>query len=124
MLDKIRLNAAGRLPADYQANLGETHFNVFDARCCRFLRVSYAEIVRRVLAGEKDEAVAAWAEQQSGRTDEECDIWNAYLSKRGWRDDRSAALRERIAEEGLEGQAIETFFDFIDRDEGRELPRT
>jgi hypothetical protein len=122
MLDKIRLHAAGRLPADYQANLGETNPGMFDARCCRFLRVGYAELVRRALAGEKDEAIVAWVEQQSGRTDEECEIWNAYLSKRGWRDERSAALRERIAEESLHGQAIETFFDFIDRDEGRELP--
>jgi len=123
MLDKIRLQAAGRLPADYQANLGDSSPGVFDARCCRFLRTRHAEIARRVHAGETDEAIAAWAEQQAGRTDEECEIWNAYLSKRGWRDERSAVLRERIAEAGLAGKGIETFFDFIDRDEGRELPR-
>jgi hypothetical protein len=35
MLDKIRLHAAGRLPPDYVANLGEVRPTVFDARCCR-----------------------------------------------------------------------------------------
>ena len=47
MLDKIRLHADGRLPADYVANLGDG----FDARCCRFLRVSYADLRARALQG-------------------------------------------------------------------------
>src|SRR5512142_746966 len=33
MLDKIRVQAAGRLPAEYQPNLGAG----FDRRCCGFL---------------------------------------------------------------------------------------
>jgi hypothetical protein len=122
MLDKIRLNAAGKLPADYQVNLGESRPSMFDARCCRFLRTSYDEIARRVLAGEKDEAIAAWAEQQSGRTDEECDVWNTFMRKRGWRDERSEWLREQVAAAGLTGRGIETSFDFFDHDEGREPP--
>jgi gluconokinase len=35
MLDKIRLNAAGKLPPDYLANLGDQKPGLFDARCCR-----------------------------------------------------------------------------------------
>ena len=38
MLDKIRLHAAGQLPAAYQANLGDAQTYVLDGRCCRFLR--------------------------------------------------------------------------------------
>jgi Domain of unknown function (DUF5069) len=122
MLDKIRLHAAGRLPAEYQANLGEGQFNVFDARCCRFLRASYEEIKRRALAGETDAAIIAWAEAASGRTEEEFEVWNTFLRKRGWRDERSAALRERVLEAGLQDRPIATFCEFIDYDEGRVPP--
>lgn len=41
MLDKIRLHAEGKLPVDYQANLGKG----FDARCAAFLRVDYQSVV-------------------------------------------------------------------------------
>ncbi len=122
MIDKIRLHAAGRLPADYVSNLGEAQPTVFDGRCCRFLRVSYGEIVRRALAGETDEAIVAWAEQKSARTDEEFEVWNAFVLKRGWRDERSAALRERVIEAGLQDKPIHSMCEFIDYDEGRTPP--
>lgn len=121
MLDKIRLHAAGKLPAEYVANLGETRPNFFDARCCRFLRVPYDELKTRTLAGGSDEDILAWAGQRgAARSDEECNIWNRFMAKIGWRDDRSAALRERIAGYGLSGKPIETFFDLLDFDEGRD----
>ena len=62
MLDKIRLHAAGRLPAGYAANLG-------------------------------------------------------------WRDDRSAKLRERVGQFGLAGGSIGTIFDLINFDEVRDPVR-
>lgn len=121
MLDKIRLHARGALPADYQANLGAAQPNVFDARCCRFLGVSYEELRDRTLAGASDDVVLAWAESQGGlRSDDECNVWNRFMMKIGWRDDRSALLQQRIASFGLEGRPIETFFDLIDFDEGRD----
>jgi gluconokinase len=123
MLDKIRLHARGALPPDYVSNLGDDNPGMFDARCCRFLRVPYAEIRERTLGGASDEEVLAWAEARGGRRDdEECAIWNAYLMKRGWHDpaDNVERLRWRIRESGLEGKPIETFFDYIDYDEGRE----
>ena len=42
MLDKIRLHAAGKLPPEYVANLGDSSPGVFDTRCCSFLRVKFA----------------------------------------------------------------------------------
>jgi hypothetical protein len=45
------------------------------------------------------------------------------MTKLGWRDDRVAVLRERIAAAGLAGQPIETFFDFLEADEGRDPGR-
>ena len=123
MLDKIRLHAAGKLPAEYQANLGDgSNPNGFDGRLCRFLRVNYDEVRRRALAGETDEAILAWALGASGRSEEEGDIWNAYLSKRGWRDERTAALQKMAADSGLAGRPIATFFDYFDYDEGRVPP--
>lgn len=118
MLDKIRLLAAGRLPADYHANLGRG----FDARTCSFLGVDYEALKAQTLAGadDADAGLLAWCHTQGGeRTDAACDQWNRFMLKIGWRDDRTAALRERVAESGLTGRPIETFFDYIDFDEGR-----
>ena len=121
MLDKIRLHAAGQLPAAYVANLGEEKPIFFDARTCAFLGVTYAELRARVLAGGSDEEILTWAETR-GRTftDLECTVWNRFMVKLGWRDDRSAMLKVRVAEAGLTDKPIETVFDFLDFDEGRD----
>ncbi len=128
MLDKIRLHAAGKLPADYHENLGDAKPGMFDTRCCGLLRVPHAEIRLRTLQGGSDEAVLAWAEERGGRrTDGECAVWNSFLMKRGWHDhpDSVSRLRMRVPREaGLEGKPIETFFDFIDFDEGRDPAAT
>jgi hypothetical protein len=117
MLDKIRLHAAGKLPADYHTNVGIG----FDARCCTFLRVTHAELKERTLAGGTDDELLAWAFQRGGaRTDDECNIWNRFMSKIGWRDDRTPVLKQRLVEYGLVGKPIETFFDLNEYDEGRD----
>lgn len=119
MLDKIRLQAAGQLPLDeYGANLGKG----FDGRCCAFLRVAYQDLKAKVVAGaNRDDDLLAWAEQQGGRrTDEECDIWNGFMTKRCWRDSGAEILAKRIRESGFEGKTILTMFDYIDYDEGRD----
>jgi hypothetical protein len=118
MLDKIRLQAAGQLPAgDYGANLGKG----FDGRCCSFLRVNYDELKACVLAGGADDAVLAWAHERGGpRTDEECEIWNGFMMKRGWRDAGAETLAKRIKESALEDRPVMTMFDYLDFDEGRD----
>lgn len=121
MLDKIRLHAAGRLPPEYVTNLGETKPIFFDARCALFLGVPYADLRQRTLAGGTDEEILAWAEARGRKhTDEDCVIWNRFMMKLGWRDDRSAMLRVRVEEFGLAGRPIETVFDLVDYDEGRD----
>jgi gluconokinase len=117
MLDKIRLQAGGQLPADYVGNLSKG----FDLRCGNLLRVPYATLQARTLTGGTDEEILAWAFATGGaRTDEECLAWNSFLMKRGWRDDGSATLKSRIKEFGLEGKPIETFFDLNEFDEERD----
>jgi hypothetical protein len=121
MLDKIRLHAAGQLPAEYHANLGENRPNLFDARCCRFLGLRYADVAARTLQEGTDEEILAWCEASGHqRTDDECTTWNRFMMKIGWRDDRSTVLQERVREYDLAAKPIETFFDLIDYDEGRD----
>lgn len=116
MLDKIRLHAAGQLPADYHANLGKG----FDKRCCDFLRVPYAALRDRVENGGADEEVWAWCRSLGGtRSETECEIWNGFMMKRGWRDEAREILLQRIKESGFEDKPIETMFDYIEFDEGR-----
>lgn len=120
MIDKIRLNALGALPPEYQANLGESRPALFDARCCRFLGIPYEELRARVLQGGCDEEILAWAQSRgASRSDDECIVWNRFMTKIGWRDDRSDALRERTAEFGLAAGAAQTFCELIDLDEER-----
>lgn len=135
MLDKIRVHARGALPPDYVENLGEPAGKptVFDGRMCRFLRVPYVEIRDHVLANPAadDAAVLAWIEARATaaghppRTDEECEIFRAFLTKRGWRDAGAETLALRIAESGFGGRTdILTMFDYLDADEGRDPAET
>jgi carbohydrate kinase (thermoresistant glucokinase family) len=120
MLDKIRLHARGALPPDYQPNLGEARPVFLDARCCRFLGVPYWELAARALLGGCDEEVLSWAHGRgTDLNNEDCVIWNHFITKLGWRDDRSAVLRERAAEYGIAPGQAETSCELIDIDEGR-----
>jgi hypothetical protein len=84
-----------------------TSARAFDARCCSFLRVDYGELKARVLAGDRDdEQLLAWCHERGGpRSDEECEVWNGFMAKRGWRDPAAAILATRIAESRLDGRA-------------------
>ena len=124
MLDKIRLHAAGRLPPEFAANLGEATPRFFDARCCRFLGIRHTELTARTMQGGTDEEILAWAHAHgTPRNDEECQIWNAFMAKLGWRDEATERVRQRASEYGLEGCGAETMFDLIEADEGRPLGR-
>ncbi len=118
LLDKIRLKAAGKLPEGWATgpNVG------FDGRCIRFLQVSYEELVKRVLQGGTDAEILEWCFETGRRpNNEEIQIWNGFMAKRGWRDDASEALQEAKREAGLGGRTeIVTYFDFQDADEGRQ----
>ena len=121
MVDKIRLAAAGKLPEGWQAARGTPNNVTFDARCCRFLRVDYAALEVETLKGNKTDAeLLDWAFAQGRKpSDEEIEIWNAFMTKRGWRDAGTQRLNERLAELGLPPGTVQTMFEFIDLDEGR-----
>jgi len=120
MLDKIRLAAAGKLPEGWQPQRGAPNPATFDARCCRFLNVDYTALEAETLEGGSDESLLEWAFAQGRRpSDEEIEIWNAFMTKRGWRDAGTQRLNERLAEIGLPPGTVQTMFEFIDLDEGR-----
>jgi Domain of unknown function (DUF5069) len=115
MLDKIRLHAKGKLPPDYNRGTG------FDARICRFLHVAYEAVLKKALEEKDDSKVLDWCFFSGRRpSDEEIIIFNAFLSKRGWRDEASPELDEYKEKMGLgRRDDIRTFFDLHDADEDR-----
>jgi hypothetical protein len=117
MLDKIRLHAAGKLPPSY--NLGVHEWLHFDARCTRFLGVEWEELVRRVRRGGTDEAVLHWCFKHGRKpAEEEIEIWNTFMEKRGWKDGSSPGLEKDKREAGLTRRDdIQTWFDLFDADE-------
>ena len=123
MLDKIRLYAAGTLPEGWQEARGTAMKGSFDARCCRFLHLDYTALEVETLKGGTDEELLAWAFTNGRRpSDEEIEVWNAFMLKRGWRDAGTQRLHERLAEIGLPPGTVQTMFEFIDVDEGRIRP--
>ena len=126
MLDKIRLFAGGKLPEGWQAARGTSMKGSFDGRCCRFLNLDYAALEKETLLGRSDDELLTWAFNHGRKpTDEEIEVWNAFMMKRGWRDSGTQRLNERLAELGLPPGTVQTMFEFIDLDEGRiQLPET
>lgn len=117
MIDKIRLAEAGTLREDLLPNMGRG----FDATCCEFLGIGYDDLRVLALAESNDERVLEEVFAR-GRRPREIDrrLWNFALSRRGWRDDLSDRLRERLSEGGWQAREdVPTFFDYIDLDEGR-----
>ncbi len=119
MLDKIRLQAQGLLPAGY--HLGFSDPTSFDARFCRFWEIDYDQLAAKTLEGGTNEELLEWCFQGRKRPNQEqILVWNAFIAKRGWRDDGAPGL---IAEKASSGFAdrddVQTYVDLHDADEGR-----
>ncbi len=115
MLDKMRLRAQGKLPPDYKTT-------GTDQRVCRFLRVKYAALLERVLAGTTDQEALEWCFTHGRRpNEEEIFTFNGFLTKRGWRDKQTEELEQMKRERDFAGRAdIQTFFDFHKADENED----
>ncbi len=85
------------------------------------MHIDYAALEAETLKSDKsDEELLAWAFAQGRQPSEgEIEVWNAFMSKRGWRDVITKRLNERLAEIGLPPGTVETMFEYIDLDEGR-----
>lgn len=121
VVDKIRLHAAGKLPAGYVSHLGFSDPTSFDARFCRFWELDYEQVKARALQGGSAEVVLD--DLFRGRkplNDEQVFVWNLFLLKRGWRDSGSSGVVEGKAEAGFINRAdIQTYVDLQDVEEGR-----
>lgn len=120
ILDKIRLNARGELPAGYNIGIIAGK-RTFDDRVCRFLGVDFDALTARVLQGGSDDEILKWCFQNGREPDaEQIEIWNGFMMKRGWRDAASGGLVKQREEAGLgHREDIVTFFDLMDTEEGR-----
>lgn len=117
MIDKIRKHAAGQLGADYVPNLGKG----FDVRCCSLLGINYDALAAAVGFSMTDEQAWEWVSQNGkAPTEEQIEVWNGFMTRRGWKDDIADILERRKKESSFEKRTeIETMFDYIDADEGR-----
>jgi len=116
MLDKARLHSEGKLPSDYNHGSGT------DLRVCKLLGVDYTQVKGKALAGLNDEAILEWC-FANGRKPSEDEIlmFNAYLIKRGWRDDYTEELEQMKRDRGFSHRTdIQTFFDFHKADEAED----
>lgn len=121
MVDKIRLMERGDLHSDLRENLGKG----FDLRCVNFLRVSYEDLAACVKKGTTDDEALEWCFTTGRRPlDEEVEVWNEFMRKRGWNDDGTETLVRRKKESGLQDRDdVRTMFDYIDADEGRPVKK-
>ena len=71
--------------------------------------------------GGTDDEILAWCFQNGTRpSEEQIEIWNGFMLKRGWNDELSETLVRRKKESSFEGRDdIQTMFQYIDADEGR-----
>ena len=94
----------------------------FDAGMSKLERAGLIPaLTERVRSGGTDDELLAWCFTHGRRPgDEEILVWNAFMTKRGWRDQASAELENVKRDAGLADRpGIRTFFDFQDADEGR-----
>ena len=120
ILDKIRAHAAGKLPEGYHLGIIAGK-RTFDDRVCRLLGVDFDALSARVLEGGTDEEVLKWCFQTGRQPDaEHIELFNGFMSKRGWRDPATNGLIEQRAAAGLaHREDLVTFFDMMDVEEGR-----
>src|SRR5262249_25017435 len=100
MLDKIRLQARGELTDGYQASLGNSRRA--DGACTNFLRIDYAKLRDRVLAGGTDDEILEWCYENGRRLNAgDIVVWNGFFAKLGWNDFMTPVLEEQKKKSGI-----------------------
>jgi hypothetical protein len=117
-VDKLRLHLAGKLHADYQANLGKG----FDALWCQTAGVTHEQMLEVVRASLTDGQVCDWVRTHIRKTPAEKAAHSEDMLSRPALSD--AAAQERLAQRkaagGLADRAdVKTWVDLIDADERR-----
>jgi len=121
MLDKIRLQQAGKLPEHFQRNYGLSIG--LDGQLCGFLGVKFEDVESKVKAGQTDAEIVEWIFKTGLRPNRmQAHVWNEHSRKIGWNDRVSAYLASvRQEPEWVHITAL-TSFDVIEQSEEREPP--
>ncbi len=117
-IDKIRLQLAGKLPPDYQANFTKG----FDGRWLATAGVEAVPFIEMVKHTLTDGEVADWVRQHVKRSDAEKRAFADSVLNYPDRDDDAGQqrLRQRKEQAGIAHRDdVRTFVDLIDADEGR-----
>jgi hypothetical protein len=117
-VDKIRLQAKGQLPADYQGNFTKG----FDGKWLEASGVDKEAFIEMVRGAKNDAEVEQWVVKNvnNRKTPKEIEAFNQSVLQHGRQPELQERMRQRKAESGLSGRDdIQTFVDFIDADEGR-----
>jgi gluconokinase len=83
--------------------------------------MDYAAIEQKAFAGQDNAAVLEWCFTHGRRpSEDEIAYFNAFMTKRGWRDDASEKLKASKEKRGwAQRDDIQTTFDLQDAEEGR-----
>jgi hypothetical protein len=117
-IDKIRLHLAGKLPPDYQENLGKG----FDGLWLQAAGLTHEQMVEQVRRSITDGEICDWVRRTARKSaSDQAAHWEAMLN---YPRPDDTAMRERLRlrkeQSGLaDRDDIQRFVDYIDADEGR-----
>jgi len=117
-IDKIRLHLAGKLPADYQENLGKG----FDGMWLKYAGVTHEQMIGVVKNSVTDGEVCDWVRRNVKKSPAEKAAHAKDMSSRPPANDAEAVARLQMRKEqsGIARRDdIKTFVDYIDADEKR-----
>lgn len=115
-IDKLRLRNAGRLDADYQANVGKG----FDGAWLAAAGITLEEFEVVVKNSLTDGEVCDWVQANIQKTEDVKNDFEQSLLKYGTEGETLERLIFRKKESGFEDRDdIRCMFDYIDADEGR-----
>jgi hypothetical protein len=117
-IDKIRLHLAGKLPADYQENLGKG----FDALWLRAAGLTHEQMVDQVRHSITDGEICDWVRRTVPKSEADRAAHLEALLNYPRPDDEAmqARLQMRKEQSGLaDRDDIRSFVDYIDADEKR-----
>lgn len=117
LCSKVRLHASGDLDPEFHPNMGKA----MDLWTCQFLHVDYPDLQKVILDGATDGEALEWCWQNGRKPSEpELEWWSSHMRNRGFRDDLTEKLIFRKEEAGWQDRDdIQTFFDYLDADDGR-----
>ena len=117
LCSKIRLFNSGELHPDFHPNMGKA----MDLWTCQFFHVDYEDLKKVVSSGSTDQEALDWCHSTGVHPNEnELAWWTSYMRNTGFRDHLTEKLLFRKEEADWQGRDdIQSFFDYLDADDGR-----